>query len=149
MSKTVRFQTIPFSVSTKFECKYAVYLSKIFLFQAIQFSQTVLIQTIQFTISMHFSSILPIERVLSGATIPGLSGPGSDDNEEVLSPKLQHHWSLTIRSFSVLSRTLIEGSYSSAEEHVVYSTAPADWAIRRIKVKTVLFQIIQFSIETV
>ena len=35
--------------------KYTVYLSKIFLFQAIQFSQTVLIQTIQFslcTISM-------------------------------------------------------------------------------------------------
>ena len=37
--------------------KYAVTLSKTFLFQAIQFSQTVLIQTIQFSISMQFSSI--------------------------------------------------------------------------------------------
>ena len=36
----------------QFKCKYTVYLSKTFLFQANQFSQTVLIQTIQFSISM-------------------------------------------------------------------------------------------------
>ena len=46
MSKTVPFQTIQFSISTQFKCKYTVHLSKIFLFQAIQFSQTVLIQAI-------------------------------------------------------------------------------------------------------
>ena len=34
-----------------------VWLSKTFLFQAIQFSQTDLIQTIQFSKSMQFSSI--------------------------------------------------------------------------------------------
>ena len=54
MSKTVAFQTIQFSISMQFKCKYTVYFYKTFLFQAIQFSQTVLIQTIQFSISMQF-----------------------------------------------------------------------------------------------
>ena len=53
MSKTVPFQTIQFSISSQFKCKYTVYLSKKFLFQAIQFNQTVLIQTIQFSIIMQ------------------------------------------------------------------------------------------------
>ena len=56
-------------------------MSKTFLFQAIQFSQTVLIQTIQFSISMQFSSILPMDRALSDATIPDQRGPGSNGNE--------------------------------------------------------------------
>ena len=33
---------------------------------------------------MQFSSIQPIDRTLSGATIPGQSGPGSTGNEGVL-----------------------------------------------------------------
>ena len=45
---------------------------KTFLFQAIQFSQTVLIQTIPLSISMKFSSIWPIDRALSGTTIRDL-----------------------------------------------------------------------------
>ena len=71
-------------------------------FQAIQFSQTVLIQTIQFSIStasmsktvlfqiiqfsisMQFSSIWPIDRTLSGATTLDNSGPGSNDNKGML-----------------------------------------------------------------
>ena len=68
---------------------------------------------------------------LSGATTPDQSGPGSDGNEGVLRipPKLQHCWNLTIRLFSVISRTLVGGmSYPSAEKQSVYSTAPADWA---------------------
>ena len=44
------------------------------------------------------------------------------------SPKSQHHWNLAIRLFSVISRTLIEWSYTSAEEQSVYSTVPADLA---------------------
>ena len=46
------------------------------------------------------------------------------------SPKLQHHLNLTIRLFSVISWTHIEGgrSYPSAEKQSVYSTAPADLA---------------------
>ena len=83
-------------------------MSKTFLFQAIQFSQTsatiqtiqfrisivflhiqlnvktILFQTIQFSVSMQFSSIWPIDRALSSATILGQSEPRSDANEEVL-----------------------------------------------------------------
>ena len=39
----------------------------------------------------------------------------------------QHHWNLTIKLCSVISRTLIGGSYASAEVQSVYSIAPADW----------------------
>ena len=52
MPKTVSFQTSQFSINTHFKCKYGL-IVKIFLFQAFQFSQTVLIQTIQFGISMQ------------------------------------------------------------------------------------------------
>ena len=41
-------------------------------------------QTIQFSISTLFSSILPIDRTLSEATIPGHSALGSDGNKGVL-----------------------------------------------------------------
>ena len=77
------------------------------LFQAIQFSQTVLIQTIQFSISIdcvythlnvkavlfqtiqfsistRFSSIGPIDRALSGANTSCQSGPRIDSNEGIL-----------------------------------------------------------------
>ncbi len=56
-------------------------MTKTFLFQTIQFIQTVLIQTIQFSISMQL--VLFLFRALSGATTPGQSGPGSDGNERV------------------------------------------------------------------
>ena len=46
MSKTVQFQIIQFSIRKQFKCKYS-FIVKTFLFQAIQFSQT-----IHFTISM-------------------------------------------------------------------------------------------------
>ena len=43
------------------------------------------------------------------------------------SPKLQYYWNLTIKLFSVISRTLVGGgSYPSAEMQSVYSTALAD-----------------------
>ena len=47
---------------------------------------------------------------------------------------------------SYLGHSLV-GSYSSAEVQLVYSTALANWAIHRVKVKTVLFPAIQFSIS--
>ena len=53
MSKTVQFQTIQFSISTQFKCKYSL-IVKTFLFLAIPFSQAVLIQIIQFSISTDF-----------------------------------------------------------------------------------------------
>ena len=52
MSKRVPFLTIQFSISTQFKWKYSL-IVKTILFQAIQFSQTVLIQPIQFSISMQ------------------------------------------------------------------------------------------------
>ena len=51
--KIVLFQTIQFSISMQFKCKYSLIVKK-FLFQAIQFSQAVLIQIIQFSISTGF-----------------------------------------------------------------------------------------------
>ena len=51
-------------------------MSKTFLFQAIQFSQT--------GISTQFSSISPIDRTLSGATTIGQSGLWSNGNKGVL-----------------------------------------------------------------
>ena len=46
--------------------------------------KTVLFQTIQFSRSTQFSTIWSIDWILSGATTPGQSGPGSDGNEGVL-----------------------------------------------------------------
>ena len=47
-------------------------------------SKTVLFQTIQFGISKQFSSVWPIDRILSGTTTPSQRGPDNDDNERVL-----------------------------------------------------------------
>ena len=73
-------------------------------------NKSVQFQMIQFSISHLFALSLdinwPIDRILSGATSLGQSGPRSKGN--IHSPKLQHYWSLTIRLFSVISRTLIE-----------------------------------------
>ena len=46
--------------------------------------KTVLFQVIQFSISMQFISIWPIDRILSSATSPGHSVPGSDGDKGVL-----------------------------------------------------------------
>ena len=105
-------------------------MSKTFLFQAIQLSQTVLIQIIQFSISTQFSSIYPIDSALSGATTPCQSGPGSNGNEGVL--RIPQSSSVTGTSLSdcLVSYPghILEGSYPSAEMQSVYSTVPADSA---------------------
>ena len=51
--KIVLFQTIQFNISMQFKCRYSLIVKNI-LFQAIQFSQAVLIQLIQFSISTDF-----------------------------------------------------------------------------------------------
>ena len=75
-------------MSKKFYSKQYSLVCKTVLFQAIQFSintlintKTDLFQAIQFSISTSFSSISPIDRTLSGATISSQSGPGSNGNE--------------------------------------------------------------------
>ncbi len=49
----------------------------------VSMSKTVPFQKIQFSIIAQFTSIWPIDRTLSGATTPGQSGPGSDNDEGV------------------------------------------------------------------
>ena len=94
-------------------------------------SKTFLFQTIQFSISTQFSSILPIDRSLSGATNPGQSGPGSDCNEGVLRI---HQSSSNTRAppsdclVSYLDHWLRE-SYPFAEKQSMYSVTHADWVI--------------------
>ena len=93
-------------------------------------SKTVLCQAIQFSISMQFSSIWPLDRTLSGATIPGQSGPESNGNEGVL--RILQSSSITGTSpsdclVSYLGQLLV-GYYLSVEKPLVYSTAPVDWA---------------------
>ena len=80
---------------------------------------------------MSNSSIWPIDRILSGATTPGQSGPGTDVSETVLHiPQSSSitEASLSNCSVSYLRRWLREGSSPSAEMQSVYSTPPADWA---------------------
>ena len=86
-------------------------------------SKRVLFQTIQ--ISTLFSSIQPI----SGATIPGQSGAGNDDNKGVLC--FTQSFSITGASpsdclGSYLGHSLGQ-SYPFAEMQLEYSKAPADW----------------------
>ena len=105
---------------------YTVWLSKTFIFQVIQFSQTVLNQTIQFRISMQFSSIWPIDRNLSEARVDlgvmAMNGCTTFPKAPIL---LEPHNQI----FSVISRTFVgRWSYSSAEVQSMYSTAPANWA---------------------
>ena len=112
---------------------------------------SVLSQKIQFSISTLFSSILPIDRTLSGATTPGKNGPANDGNEgrpgghgnKVYLHFPHHYWSLTIRLFSAIPRTLIGEVLLLCRDAVSVFYCPSDWA------KKVLFQTIQFSINTV
>ena len=70
--------------------------------------QSCLFLTIQFSISAQIGSIWHIDMTLSGATTPNQSGPGSNGNEGVLRVH-QSYCDLTIRLFSVISRTLFGG----------------------------------------
>ena len=67
---------------------------------------------------------------LSGATIPGHSGPGSDGNEGLLCIPQSSSITGTSSSDCLVSYPghSLGGSYPSAEVHSVYSKAPANWA---------------------
>ena len=74
---------------------YTVYKLKQFYLKKFSFAQvysldikTVLFETIQFSIITQFSSIWPIHKTLSGATISGHSGSGNDSTPH--SAKLEH-----------------------------------------------------------
>ena len=73
---------------------------------------TVLFQTIQFSLSTQFSSIWPIDKTLSGATTPSLSGPRNDDNEGILHIPQNSSITGTSPSDIELSRRLLYLVYS-------------------------------------
>ena len=79
---------------------------------------------------MSNSSILPIDKTLSGVTTPEQSGPGSNGNEWVL--RILQSASITRASPSdclvSYARHLLVECYASAEMQLVYFTAPASWA---------------------
>ena len=84
-------------------------------------------------INVQFSSIWPIDRILSGAIIPGQSGPRSDGNKGALCIPQSFSITETTASDCLVSYTgnSLMGSYPSAELQLVYSTAPADWKRER------------------
>ena len=101
--------------------------------------EIVLFQVIQFSISTHFSSIGPIDRVLSGATTLGQSGSGSNGNEGVL--YIPQSSSITGTSpldfFSVIFWTLVVGvlPLCRGEVYVFYSPSQLgnSWIFELIK----------------
>ena len=88
-----------------------------------------------FNLIKQFSSIWPIDRALLGATTPGLSGPWSDGNEEVLHIPRSSSITRTLPSTCLMSYqdTRWGGSYPSAEMQSMYSTALTNWAIHICK----------------
>ncbi len=106
-----------------------IYHCSLFNTKSILLHKTVLFQIVQFSISILFNSIYPINRTLSGATIPDQSGPGSDGNEGVLS--IPQRPSITGTStldclVSYLGHSLRE-SNPAAVMLSVYSAAPSNW----------------------
>ena len=90
MSKTVQFQTILFSISTQFKCKYGI-IVKTFLFLAIQFNQTT-----KFSISMPlvlFNPYIGPGQVLPRRARVDLGAMAMKKCYVFL--KTQHYWNLT------------------------------------------------------
>ena len=81
---------------------------------------------------------MQLDRALSGVTIPGQSGPGSNDNEGVLRIPQSSSIAGTSPSDCFVSYSrhsfggIGGGVYPSAEVQSVYSTAPADWAMKEL-----------------
>ena len=95
---------------------------------------------------MSNSSIWSLDRILSGATTPSQSEPGSDSNEGVA--HIPQRSSITGASPSdclvLYPGHLLEESYPSAEMQSVYSTVPAGWANEEMN-KICFFLIIKDS----
>ena len=131
-SQTVLIRTIQFSISIVFV--YSQLNIKLFYFKQFILAlvgslniKTVPVQVIQFSISTQISSIWPIDRTLSGATSPKWIWKHWQWRGDPHFPKLQHYWNLTVRLFSVISRTLIGGVLPLTKKQLVYSIARANW----------------------
>ena len=116
-------------MSTQFKCNYGLIL-KTFLFQAIQFTQT-----IHFSISMLlvlFNPLIWPYQVLPLRTrveleAMAMKGYSAFPKAPALLKPHHHIWTLVIGG----------GSYPSAEVQSVYSTAPADWATNNLCYKPI------------
>ena len=90
--------------------------------------KTILFQIIKFSIYTQFSSIWPIDRILSGAT----TGPRNDGNEGVLCFPQSSIITVNSSSDCLMSypgHSLGWGSYLSAEKQSVYSTDQSAGAV--------------------
>ena len=108
-------------------------------------SKTVPFQTIQFSISMYFSSIKPIDN--PGATTSGQSKTGSDSNEGVLCIPQRYCITGTSPSdffVSYLRHSLEVLPLCRGAISVFYSPQPTGQHTE-LNLKTVLFQILQSS----
>ena len=110
-------------------------------------TKTFLFQAIQFSIRTQFSFIWPIDRTLSGATTPGQNKPGSDGSERVLriykiSSSLEPHHQFV---FCIIKDTRWVGANLFEKKQPVYSTAPADWAIRFLSTNETPHQSVEVS----
>ena len=110
--KKVLFQTTQFSISTPSNC------------------QKLLFQTIQFSINILFTSIQSIDRTLSGATIPGQSQPGRDDNKGILCIPQIPRITGASPSDCLLSyaRNFLGEFYHYAQKQSVYPATPVNMA---------------------
>ena len=133
MSKTFLFQAFQFYQTVLFQ---TIHFSIVFAYKQLNVKtvqlnlKKVLFQTIQFTISMLFSSIWPIDWTLSGATTPGQSVPGNNGNKGVLHIPQSSSITETLPSDCLVSYSghSLGRSYPSAEKQSVLSTTPANWA---------------------
>ena len=71
--------------------------------------------------------IWTIDKSLSGATNPGLSGPGRDGKGGLLC--ISQTFNIT-GAYHIVKSDMLE-SYPSAEKQSVYSIAPTDWASKK------------------
>ena len=108
----VLFQTIQFSMSTQFNCQKHFYF-KLFY---------------KYTVS----SIQPTDRALSGATIPGQSGPGSNGNEGVL---LLYSCDTTIRIHihAETKSTIMTNEHTSLEKYTSHTLF--EWVVKGLCVR--------------
>ena len=107
------------------------------------FTSSGFFQVIQYGINTQFNSIWPIDRTLSGATTPSLSGPRSDSKEMVLripqSPSINRTSPLDCLVSWIGQSLRCRVYYPSAEKQSMYSTVSADWATI-LSVTALLFQ---------
>ena len=79
MSKTVRFQSIQFSIGMQFKLKYILIVKNIPISSySVSVNNSNLNNSVQYMFAV--GSIQPIDMVLSDATILGQSGSGSTGN---------------------------------------------------------------------